>query len=676
MKFNTIPMKNLLTLTILLLAVLTSTAGEKKVNSKIKDVTVFLSGAQVNREGSVTVPRGQSELIFTGISPLLKRESLQAGSKSNITIISVHYETKYHEKKKPSGDLGKLESQKNELQRKLTRLQAKIQVIGTEEAMIEGLSRVQGQKKDFTIDDIVKAKAVISEQLEAIKLKRISTQEEINTINKEINKVSQKIAAFGVSYSKLEPRIVVKIKSEKEQKVRMRISYFVANARWYPTYNLRVKNLDSPLVVDYQANISQQTGENWKNVKLTLSTNDPNLGGQKPKLTPWYLVLNQYVQKYNQNNKSRYTPTQFTHVRGRVTDQYGDGLPFANVSVIGSTVGTITDADGYYNLNLPHGRRQVQVSYIGYNTVNFNVSQEMHNVVLAEKYLSLEEVTVVSDMKLYNEVEMSASGSSPATLNVTSADIYDSRDLIDIAQTESITMSTVKAKKSGRSIGNKSVTQTATRSVPLQVTKKENVVSAEFEVDEVFTVPSDSKHYTVSIEEIEKKAHYQYYCAPKLDKDAFLTAQLVDWEDMNLLEGQANIFFEGTYVGSSLLDVNFVGDTLDISLGRDKRIIIEREKEKEFSKNKILGDKATKSIKWNISIKNNKKSNINLIVEDQFPLTKDARIVIDRDDVSKAKVDDITGFITWDMKIGGGKSEEITFRYKVTYPKGNEVYLE
>lgn len=654
-------MKKIISNFLILLLCTNLFAGEKDVQSKIKDVTVFLSGAQINREGTVYLPKGQTELVFKDVSPLLKRESLQAGSKSDFTILSMHYETKKYEKKRPKGDVKELESKKNSLQRKLTRLNSRMQVLSTEESMVENLRNIQGQKQDFTIEDIVKAKAVITEQLEDIKLKKITTQEEINTINQEINKLSQKISAFKVSYSSLEPRVVVMVKSEKEQSVKLRISYFVPNARWYPSYNLRVKDLKSPLVVDYQANISQQTGEDWKNVKLTLSTSDPNLGGQKPTLKPWYLVLNQYTAQ-RPNNQSRYTPSQFMSVSGRITDQYGEPLPFANVTVVGSTVGTVTDLDGFYKLNLPNGRRQVQVSFIGYNTVTFNVSSSSHNVVLGEKQLSLEEVTVVADMDIYDDAHISPKVSSSAPI-----------EAYEIAGTA--TISSIKAKRSGKK-KNKGITQTATRSVPVQVAQKENFVSAEFVIEEKFSVPSDSKHHTVTIDLIEKDAYYQYYSAPKLDKDAFLTAQLTNWEDLNLLEGNANIFFEGTYVGSSLLDVKFVGDTLDISLGRDKKIIIEREKEKEFSKKKLLADKAVKSIKWNISVKNNKNAPINLIIEDQFPLTKDANIDVQADAVAKAKVDEITGFITWKLKVGSKKSDEIDFKYKVTYPKGNEVYLE
>lgn len=633
--------------------------NERMADSEIDEVTVFLQGAQINRTGNVTVPEGQSEIIFTGISPLLKRESLQAGSKSSITILSVHYETKLTEKKQDLDELKDLESKRNQLYKKITRLNAKLEVIQIQENMITNLSNVQQTMKDFKIDDVVKAKEIIATQLEQIKLQKIDVQEQINTINNELNEINQKIQAFGVVYSSIEPRVIVKVKSSREQKVKMNISYFVPNARWYPSYNLRVKDVKSPLVIDYQANISQQTGEDWSNVNLTLSTHDPNLSGQKPILSPWYLVLNQYNQRQNNSNQNRYTPNQYTHVKGRLTDMYGEPLPYANVSVIGTTVGTVTDVDGYYSLNLPTGATQLQFSYIGYNTVNIYVQANEHNVVMSEKALSIEEVTVLDDFEVYDAPE------SVQTMDVA----------YTMSSNETLTISAYEQKKGKRS-NNGSYKTGATQSVPVQVEKIENVVSAEFKIKEAYSIPSNNRSYMVQIDEIEQKAHYQYYCAPKLDPDAFLTAQVLDWEELNLLEGQANVFFEGTYVGTSLLDAKFVGDTLDISLGRDKRVVVQRTKEKEVSKKKVIGDDEVKTVKWNIEVKNQKSQSINLILEDQFPLTTDTRIKIEKDDVSKAKVDENTGYITWNLELRGGKSEKVAFKYKVTYPKGNTVYLD
>lgn len=640
-------------------------AAEIKLTSQIDDVTVFLKGAQINRSGSTTVPAGTSEIIFTGISPLLKRESLQAGTKADVSILSVHYETKTIQKAQNKEEIALLEKAQAEKQAALDKLYAHLEVIRTREALIANLLNFQQENISATIDDVIKAEQIIATKLEPIKLEAQQTERQIEALNREVNQLSQKIAALGVVYESIEPRVTIKVKAESEVKAKFTLSYFVSNARWYPSYNLNVKSLDEPLLIDYQANISQQTGEDWNDVKLTLSTIDPNLSGQKPILVPWYLVLNQVNQRPDETNYNRYTPNQVNSVSGRITDQYGDPLPFATVKVIGSTVGTCSDMDGYYSLNMPQGKNQISVSFIGYNEVVIYVTGTTHNIVLAEKALMLEEVMVVEDLenKNYTYAEESE---VDAVQNIS----Y-SMNTIDV-----ITTSSIREKKSNQPRLNKQAIYSPTYSQPVDVTKQVNVVSAEFEIDEKFSVPSDERNYTVKIEEIEKKVFYQYYCAPRFNTDVFLTAQMTDWESLSLLEGQANIFFEGTFVGTSLLDAKFVGDTLDISLGRDKRIVVDRVKEKEYSKYKVVGNEASKSVKWLISVKNNKDVPINLILEDQFPLASDSRIHIETDEVQNATVNETTGIITWDIKLAATKLTEVSFKYKVTYPVGNEVYLD
>ncbi|MBI3133187.1 MAG: mucoidy inhibitor MuiA family protein [Bacteroidetes bacterium] len=665
-------MSRLFLLLLSFAATTVSFSNEIKVVSQIDDVTVFLQGAQVNRSGSVTIPAGTSDVIFTGISPLLKRESLQAGTKANISILAVHYETKTVEKAQNKEELAELEKAQLEKQEALSKLYAKLEVIRTREALIANLAYYQSQNMSATIDDIVKAEQVIASKLEAIKLEALQVEKQIEEMNRDVNQLSQKIAAMGVIYESIEPRVVIKVKAAAEVKAKFTLSYFVSNARWYPSYNLNVKSLDEPLLIDYQANISQQTGEDWKDVKLTLSTVDPNLSGQKPILTPWYLVLNQMNQRPDETNYNRYTPNQVNTVSGRITDQYGEPLPYATVLVVGSTVGTYTDADGFYTLNIPQGKNQISVSFIGYNPVTIYVTANTHNIVLAEKPLMLEEIIVVDALEAENYNYSYAYADEVVVL-----DAYESQNIsYDYSAVEVVTSSSIREKKSNQPRLNKQAIYSPTYSAPVEMERQVNVVSAEFEIEEKYSIPSDEKNYNVKIDEIEKKVFYQYYCAPRFNTDVFLTAQMTDWESLSLLEGQANIFFEGTFVGSSLLDAKFVGDTLDISLGRDKRIVVDRVKEKEFSKYKIVGDEASKSVKWVISVKNNKDVPINLIVEDQFPLTSDSRIQIETDEVQDAKVDETTGIITWDIKLAGSKMTEVSFKYKVTYPIGNDVYLD
>jgi hypothetical protein len=655
-------MSKVFTIAIAVLITSVSFANEIKLTSQIDEVTVFLQGAQINRSGSATIPAGTSEIIFTGISPLLKRESLQAGTKANISILSVHYETKTTEKVQNKEELVSLEKSQLEKQEELKRLYIKLEVVRTRETMIVNLVNYQSEHATATIDDVVKAEQIIATKLEAIKLERLQVEKQIEILNREVNQLNQKIAAMGTIYESIEPRIVIKVKSESEVKAKFTVSYFVSNARWYPSYNLNVKNLDEPLVIDYQANISQQTGEDWNDVKLTLSTTDPNLSGQKPILMPWYIVLNQINQRPNDSNQNRYTPNQVNNVSGRITDQFGEPLPFAMVRVEGSTIGTSTDLDGFYTLNIPQGQNQISVSYIGYNPVTIYITASTHNIVLAEKPLMLEEVMVVETM----DSEEYGYAERERTQNIS----------LNYTTTEVMTTSKIREKKSQGLKVSKPALYSPTYSAPVDMSRRVNVVSAEFDIEEKYSIPSDQKNYNVKIDEIEKKVFYQYYCAPRFNTDVFLTAQMTDWESLNLLEGQANIFFEGTFVGTSLLDAKFVGDTLDISLGRDKRIVVDRVKEKEFSKYKIVGNEASKSVKWVISVKNNKEVPINLILEDQFPLTNDSQIQIESDEVQNGIVDEKTGIITWDLKLAGGKMGEVSFKYKVTYPVGNEVYLD
>ncbi|MGC9344001.1 MAG: DUF4139 domain-containing protein, partial [Bacteroidales bacterium] len=174
----------------------------------------------------------------------------------------------------------------------------------------------------------------------------------------------------------------------------------------------------------------------------------------------------------------------------------------------------------------------------------------------------------------------------------------------------------------------------------------------------------------------ELPAIYQYYSVPKIDKDAFLIANIVDWEQYNLLEGEANIFFEDTYVGKTLLDVRFASDTLEISLGRDKMISVEREKIKDFSSKQFIGTKKEETRAWKTTIRNNKNQAINMILLDQVPVSTLEEIEVTVDEKSGGKLDEETGVIKWEFSLEPGKSKEFNLRYSVKYQKNRTLIIE
>ena len=176
--------------------------------------------------------------------------------------------------------------------------------------------------------------------------------------------------------------------------------------------------------------------------------------------------------------------------------------------------------------------------------------------------------------------------------------------------------------------------------------------------------------------EYELDALYEYYCAPKLDADAFLTAKILNWDEYNFLEGEASLFFEGKYIGKSILDTRNTADTLTLSLGRDGNVVVNREKKKDYTSRQFVGANQKIMFKYEISIRNKKDQPITIVVVDQVPLSNDKEIVVDKIEDSKASHEEDSGLLTWKKQITAGKTETINFSYAIKYPKGNNIILE
>jgi uncharacterized protein (TIGR02231 family) len=171
-------------------------------------------------------------------------------------------------------------------------------------------------------------------------------------------------------------------------------------------------------------------------------------------------------------------------------------------------------------------------------------------------------------------------------------------------------------------------------------------------------------------------ANYQYFSVPKIDKDAFLIANVVEWEKYNLLEGEANIFFEDTYVGKSLLDVRYASDTLKISLGRDKNVSVMREKAKEFTTKQFIGNKKEETRDWLTTVKNNKSQKINMLIIDQVPVSTIEEIEVEVQKTSGGILNTETGEIKWEFSLEPKEKKEFELKYATKYPKYQNLIVE
>ncbi|WP_347173575.1 mucoidy inhibitor MuiA family protein [Polaribacter uvawellassae] len=619
---------------ILLLAFLSSLSTysqinlEKKVTSKVNEVTVFLESAQITRKKTVTINKGTTVLRFTKLSPFIDGKSIQVKTTNDVEIQSVNFEKNYLDKQTKSDELLKLENDLKAAQKKLDIENTYLSINKEETEFLQSNRNIGGKNQTLTAINLKNAATYYGTKYKTLKLEALKIRERINTIRDDFNSIRNQINSFSSKKEFASGEALVKIKATKTTTIQLELVYNVANAGWFPTYDIRVKDINSPLHLVYKANVKQNTKVDWTNVKLSFSSSDPSVSSEAPELKTYFLNYNSLPPVYTKNIKT---------VSGIVSDNSG-ALPGVSVLIDGTTIGTETNFDGYYSITIPKNASTLTFSYLGYSTVKRNIYSSNINVQMKEDANVLDEVVVTG---------------------------YGNRKPIS---------SVLAGKISGVQITNDSRKKENNYSIPTNQIVNQTTVN--FEIASPYSLKSDNKNYSVGMKTYELNVDYQYYSIPKIDKNAFLIASADNWEKLNLLEGEANIYFEGTYIGKSLLDTRFITDKLKISLGRDKNIIVNREKTKDFTTRQFIGSKKQENRAWNISIKNNKSQKISISIFDQIPVSTLEEIKVELDKSNTGEFNAETGEILWKFELNPSSTKDLSLRYSVKYPKNRVLTLE
>lgn len=202
----------------------------------------------------------------------------------------------------------------------------------------------------------------------------------------------------------------------------------------------------------------------------------------------------------------------------------------------------------------------------------------------------------------------------------------------------------------------------------------ESIIRTEYEIKLNYTIAADGKMHKVLINQKEVPMIMEFAAVPKVCTDAFLMAKVTGWEDMNILPGNARLYFDGGYVGEMYLDASTTSDTLNVNLGRDKTIAITRKKIKEDVKEKIFADDKVETRTIEIVVRNTKNVPVEIVLEDQIPIaTGTNEIRVDLFESGGATLDEATGKLTWKVKLKVKDTKKITFTYQIRYPKGKTI---
>lgn len=669
----------------LFLVLSVTSATSQTVASKASDVTVYLHGAQVTRYADVNLKAGRNELIITGVSPSADVNTLQVMAQRGLAILEV--------KPKPSHERAIEQQKKSDelkdsiviISRDIELLRVDYEALGHEENFLMTNSRIKGTTT-LSAEEFKASNSFYSNQMKEVLRMKYAIAVRIEKLKERLSVIQNLITKNLTQSIEADLHLHVTVQVKTAQKSKLRISYFVKDAGWRPSYDLRVKDVQSPMEIVYKAQLYQDTKEDWNNVTMTFSNANPVKSGNLPKLNPYYLRYNaRYVDPRKAVSAQSYLGIDQGSVNGRVTDEYGKGVPYARITAYGTTMSTFSDEDGYFIIQVPNSVRTLTVSATGYSARNETIYDAFLQVFLSrikenttamtnrldKRYESLARVDdkTIASMKVKEDVLYYADGISTknalGSVNITRG---KAKALANMSVNK---RSRVQADSYSWGMGAGGYSTSATNT-SLEI----NQTTVTYTLQEPFSLASGEAPKTVNLVAKEVAASYEYRTIPKLEEAAFLIAQLTDWSKLNLLEGEANIYFENAFTGKSVLDVRFLKDTLDISLGRDENVVVKREKVKTFSRNQVVGKNTISKRKFTVSARNGKGQPINMVVYDQVPVSTIKDITVQNTSFDGAGHDEDSGKLTWKTTLEPGKSQTFTIKYEVKYDKGRFINLE
>ena len=548
-KKKSIPYKKLISMKktqLILIALLISTIAiaQKPIftSAKVKAATVYFNAAELTQYTSVNLPAGTSEVVIKNVSNNLNQNTIQIGAPSSVTVLSVQFTNNYiseFEIDESNPAIKKVRDSITFVKKEIKRIQILNNSNKQAIALLDKNQTISGENTGLNVAELIKLVDYSKAKRTELDNTIVDLTEKEENWNKKLIALNNKLEFNTKNEEKSSSgKLILQVMNTVAGNVPLDITYITNSATWKPFYDLRAESIKDPINMMYKAQVYQSSGIDWKKVKLTLSSGNPNQNNQAPELQPWFL-------KYN---------------------------------------------DGF--------------------------------------------------------IKVAPAGSGPKN------------ELSEVVVTTAM---------------GKRVAAQSDSSISRYTTINENQLNVSFDIDIPYDILSNWKAHSVALKEIKLPATYNYYAAPKADKEAFLLAEIIDYSKYNLLQGEANIIFEGMYVGKTTIDPNQTADTLKLSMGRDKKIAIKRDKVADKSGTKFLSSYKEQTFTYDITVKNNKKEEAQIELKDQYPLSTDKEITVELLDNGKAKVNQETGILSWDLKLAANETKKIRISYKVKYPKDKNI---
>lgn len=271
---------------------------EKYIQSPVTHVTVFRQGAQLSGDAAITIQPGTWDFVAGGLSPYIDPNSIQVRGEGDFMIMGVAHRNNYLENPAESDAISTLRSKIKTLELKLEDEGTSLEVLLERERFLKANYDVVASKSTITPEQFRALIDLYGTNMETVKSAILKKNRIIRDLKEEKEKLDQQLSGT-LDRSKMPTgEIVVTVSGSKPANGRLKLSYVVMNAGWRPSYDIRVDDVSDPAVIIYKADIWQNSGIEWKDVKVSLSNAAPMTAGYLPDLNPWFV---DFYQEYALN---------------------------------------------------------------------------------------------------------------------------------------------------------------------------------------------------------------------------------------------------------------------------------------------------------------------------------------------------------------------------------------
>lgn len=266
-----------------------------EINAPIVAVTVYVDRARVTRRGTIRLDPGEQTLRIVNLPNTLEQDSVRAsGRGAGVKISSVEVRTQFITEV-PEEKIAALEAQIQTVRDEDERLANEDEVLGANLEFLRRLRETAGENFSKTLAYNEAKPQDVKALTEFLTREDIAMHDRKREIAAQRKKLALEYEALHSRLQQIQPReenarceIVVTVEAEHAVEFELEVLYVTFGAHWYPLYDVRL--LGGEVTLTYMATVSQQSGEDWPEVALSLSTARPALSTELPELAPWYLT--------------------------------------------------------------------------------------------------------------------------------------------------------------------------------------------------------------------------------------------------------------------------------------------------------------------------------------------------------------------------------------------------